>query len=394
MRVLHVTPTYVPAWRYGGPIRSVHGLCSALARGGAEVDVFTTSVDGPMDMDVPSDSPVEIDGVKVWYFRANLLRRLYMSAGMARALRVRVPAFDLVHLHSVFLWPTWFAARQARRAGVPYVLSPRGMLVKELVQRKSTLAKKTWIALIERRNAERAAAVHATSVAEADELARFGMKLNEVFVVPNGVGDEVRNAGEMPPEVRAVFEDPAPVLLYLGRINWKKGLDRLIRALAQVPGARLLIVGNDEEGHTEPLARCAREAGVRQRVVFAGPMDGAAKTELYRRAHLFVLPSYSENFGIVVLEAMAQGCPVIVTRGVGAAAVVEDANAGLVVAQSTEAIACAIAELLADPARRAAMGRAGRERVLADYTWDRVAAQMLERYRRIVERRQAPAIAA
>src|SRR5262245_7971861 len=136
MRILHIVPTYLPATRYGGPIYSVHALCKHLAAAGHRVEVFTTSVDGPHDSDVPHDRPVVLDGVYVHYFRSRHLRRLYYSSDLQRALTVQARGFDVVHLHSVFLWPTWAGARAARNAGVAYVLSPRGMLVQELIDRR------------------------------------------------------------------------------------------------------------------------------------------------------------------------------------------------------------------------------------------------------------------
>ena len=99
MKVLHVVPTYLPALRYGGPIHSVHGLCKALAARGHEVEVFTTNVDGPVDTDVPLGVPVDLDGVKVWYFPVPALRRLYWSPAMGEALQRRVKEFDVVHTH-------------------------------------------------------------------------------------------------------------------------------------------------------------------------------------------------------------------------------------------------------------------------------------------------------
>src|SRR5439155_8383998 len=144
MRLLHVVPTYLPATRYGGPIFAVHGLCRALARRGHEVHVFTTNVDGDGVSDVPLDRPVNLDGVHVHYFGASL-RRIYFSPGMRRMLEKRVRDFDVVHAHSVFLWPTAAAARAAHARGVPYVISPRGMLVNELIERKSRFAKRAWI---------------------------------------------------------------------------------------------------------------------------------------------------------------------------------------------------------------------------------------------------------
>src|SRR5262245_18016667 len=120
LKLLHVVASYLPASRYGGTIVSVHGLCRALAARGHDVHVFTTSVDGPGDSPVPHGEPVDVEGVKVWYFQSNSLRRLYYAPALADALRQSVSEFAIVHTHAIYLWPLWTAAREARRAGVPY----------------------------------------------------------------------------------------------------------------------------------------------------------------------------------------------------------------------------------------------------------------------------------
>src|SRR5262245_6236583 len=137
MRILHVVPSYHPAVRYGGPVRSVHGLARALVTRGHEVHVYTTNVDGPSNADVPLRVSVDLDGVSVWYFPTTMGRRLYRSLDMDRALGMNMARFDIVHIHSVFLWPTTAAARTARACRVPYILAPRGMLVSDLIRRKS-----------------------------------------------------------------------------------------------------------------------------------------------------------------------------------------------------------------------------------------------------------------
>jgi len=174
MRILHVVPSYLPAMRYGGPIFAVHGLCRALASRGHEVQVFTTNIDGPGISPTPIGTSVDLDGIKIRYFFCPLVRRL------GRALHHSIGELDVVHLHSVFLWPTWAAARAARNAGVPYVLSPRGMLVKDLIARRSRFAKSAWIHLIERSNVERAAALHLTSPLEGAELETFRLAASTV----------------------------------------------------------------------------------------------------------------------------------------------------------------------------------------------------------------------
>src|SRR5262249_43296182 len=187
MKILHVVPTYFPAVRYGGPIYSVHALCRSLAAAGHRVHVFTTSVDGRRDSNVPHGRPVNLDGVQVCYFRSRWLRRLYYSADLKNQLESIAGDFDIVHLHSVFLYPTWMGARAAMKASVPYVLSPRGMLVHDLITRRSTLTKRTWIHLIERGNLERAARIHLTSEEERRALTDLGLALAPTTMIPNGV---------------------------------------------------------------------------------------------------------------------------------------------------------------------------------------------------------------
>src|SRR5215472_592570 len=231
MRLLHVVPTYLPARRYGGPIVAVHGLCRALAVRGHEVEVYTTSIDGPHDSPVPHDQAVVLDGVTVRYFASPCLRRLSYAPALARALRDAMPDFDVAHLHSVFLWPTWRAARIAGAAKVPYVISPRGMLVKRLIASRSRWVKSAWIALIERSNLERAAAIHATSEVERRELEQFGWNLPRTFVAPNAVEeiDETARNGKPSPDIAALGREQS-LVLFFGRLARVKGLDRLLRA--------------------------------------------------------------------------------------------------------------------------------------------------------------------
>jgi glycosyltransferase involved in cell wall biosynthesis len=381
VRILHVVPTYLPAWRHGGPIYAVHGLARALAARGHEVTVFTTDVHGAGRLDVPLGTPVEMDGVTVWYFPVTAPRRLYRSPAMGAALARRLAATDLVHLHSVFLWPTAAAARAARRAGVPYLLAPRGMLVGDLLHRRGWLRKRLWIELAERRNLKRAAGLHVTSALEGEEAARLGLRLPAVHVVPNGVEPAPAPGSDaaLSPAVRAALARP-PLLLYLGRVSWKKGLDRLIPALAQVPEATLAVAGNDEEGYRAPLERLARETGVAERVLFLGPVHGADKAALLAGAEALVLPSYSENFGNAVLEAMAAGCPVVVTPEVGLAGVVRETGAGLVAAGDPISLGSALRELLNDPERRAEMGRRGAAAATRRFGWATIAERMEEVY--------------
>ncbi len=374
MRILHVVPTYLPATRYGGPIYAVHGLCRALAARGHDVHVYTTNVDGAGVSPVALGATVDVEGVKVRYFPTALGRRLYRSPPMGAALADAMASFDVLHLHSVFLWPTSAAARLARAQGVPYFLAPRGMLVADLIRRRSRLPKSAWIELFERRNIAGAAALHFTSDRERRDMEALGLAAQAAIVVPNGV--------DMPPQSAPTAGAGRPFVLALGRINWKKGLDRLIAALAHAPGVDLVVAGDDEGDTTAQLRGVARAHGVAERVTFAGPAHGAGKWALMRACAALALPSYSENFGNVVLEAMACARPTIVTPEVGLADVVAQSGAGLVVAGDPQPLGEAIATLMADAALRARMGEAGRKVARERFSWAAVAADMEGHYAR------------
>lgn len=387
MKLLHVVASYLPAVRYGGTIVSVHGLCRALAGRGHEVHVYTTSVNGDGDSPVPHESPINIDGVQVWYFRSPRFRRVYWAPGMRRKLREHVGTFDLVHTHAIYLWPLWAAARCAADAGVPYIVSPRGMLEKDLIEQKSSLWKAGLIAFIEKHTLEHAAAVHATSEREAAQAAAFGFNLPLVRTIPNGIAVDHGPASTVSAATRTILER-GPFILYLGRVNWKKGLDRLLTALPQTSGARLVIAGNDEENYRDVLQGIASNAGVADRVTFAGPVHGADKSALLAGAQLLVLPSYSENFGNVVLEAMAAGCAVVVTPEVGIAPAVRQSGAGVVVDGDPETLALGISQLLSNPTQRAEMGARGKAVAKTQYSWAAVAAEMEALYETVAERRR------
>jgi glycosyltransferase involved in cell wall biosynthesis len=393
MRLLHVVPTYIPATRYGGPIYSVHGLCTALVQAGHEVHVFTTNVDGSGNSDVPLSGPVDRDGVQVHYFPSSTLRRLYWSPSMRQALRTDIERFDLVHLHSVFLWPTSMAARVAAAAGVPYVVSPRGMLVPDLIAARSRRVKTAWLALIESRTLADAAVVHFTSDNEKSAAQRLALPLPSPVVVPNGTElPDPQHLSAAPSSIAALTREP--YALFLGRIVPKKGLGLLSDAVAGTP-MRVLAFGPDDDGYGPKIA--AQIAAARSPVQLHAAVDGVAKTALLARARVLVLPSSQESFGNVVVEAMAAGCPVVTTSGVGASPIVRDAGAGVVCANQSDALREGLARLWDDEALRIRMGAAGRAYVETHLTWPRVAEQMLALYDtamrvpRAGRRAQAPA---
>ena len=377
MKILQIVPNYYPSVRYGGPIRSVHALSTALVGMGHEVHVFTSSMDGRTDLDVPEGTPVNLDGVLVRYFRVPFMRRLCWCPSMAAALKSEVSSFDVIHLHSVFLWPTWAAARVARSSGVPFLVSPRGMLGPDVIRRKSRFVKSAWIRLIERKTLRESAAVHITSELEGEEIRSLGLKLPKLCCVPNGVNSPANYSSL---QSGPFAQLPRPYALFLSRISWKKGLDRLIKSWKWVPDLTLIIAGNDEEDYLPQLKALAESEGVKDRLRFIGEVSDVHKWALYENAIMFILPSYSENFGNVVAEAMAVACPVIVTKEVGLASLVLETGAGVVADGEPALLAKAVNELRSDEVRRKCYGIAGQRTVNAKLSWGAAAVQLAEMY--------------
>jgi glycosyltransferase involved in cell wall biosynthesis len=255
------------------------------------------------------------------------------------------------------------------------------MLVKELIDRRNRLAKSTWIRLVERSTIEHAAALHLTSQLEAAEIERFGWLLPQLAVIPNAIDEPSECSGEIASDVREIANGQ-PLVLFFGRLTWKKGLDRLVHAFAGTRAGRLAIVGTDDEGLAAQLAKLVRDLCITERVrILPRTVVGPDKEHLFAQAALFVLPSYSENFGNTVLEAMRRGVPVVVTPEVGAAEIVRESGSGLIVKGETQTLGAAICQLTQDVSLARSMGEAGRRYAVSHYTWAQVAGRMENLYK-------------
>jgi glycosyltransferase involved in cell wall biosynthesis len=259
------------------------------------------------------------------------------------------------------------------------------MLGKDVIQRKSRFVKAVWIRLVERRTLRESAAVHVTSDLEAHEIRSLGLPLARLNCIPNGVSAPTNYS---PLQNGPFAQLPRPYALFLSRISWKKGLDRLIKSWKWVPDLTLVIAGNDEEQYLPQLEALAENEGVAARLRFIGAVSDEHKWALYESAAMFILPSYSENFGNVVAEAMSVGCPVVVTKEVGLASLVIEVGAGVVADGEPALLAMAVNELHKDEAKRKRLGAAGRQAVREKLSWDAVAAQLTATYRSVTPKQR------
>jgi glycosyltransferase involved in cell wall biosynthesis len=373
MRVINVVPAI--SNEASGPSYSVVRLCESLIEVGTEVTLAALDW-GPMDK-----TPV--------FLRTFPLgigpRRLGRSPAMSRWLDVeaRSGRAALLHNHSLWMMPNVYSGHTAHRFNLPYVVSPRGTLSAWAMQSGSKFKKLFW-PLIQRPALEAVTCFHATAASEYESIRRLGFR-QPVAIISNGI--------DIPPRQEKAVGGMR-TLLFLGRIHPTKGLDMLLPAWREVqarfPGWRLRIVGPDNGGYSKKMRALAAELSL-ERVEFCGPLYGDEKTDAYAQADCFVLPTYSENFGISVAEALAAGTPALVTKGAPWGGLVER-DAGWWIETGRDAlIGCLESALAASPETLAAMGQCGREWMALEYSWKAVGRQMGETYHWIVHGGRTPA---
>ena len=305
-----------------------------------------------------------------------------VSIGLGRWLRENVRAFDVVHAHALFSFAPVAAALIARQADVPYVLRPLGVLAHYGMTRHHPMLKRVSFALIERRLIESANAVHFTSLAEQREAEALGLKCRSVLI-PLGI-----DVAGMPKSTHVRDESGAFDLLFLSRIDPKKNIEGLLQALQLVRAKNLNvtlnIAGNGDARYVATLQSLARDLGIATHVKWLGYVEGDKKRDLLASASAFVLPSYSENFGLAVAEALAAGLPCVVSRGVALSAEIEKAGAGIVVGTTPEDIAAGLERLMGDRAGLSVKSAAARTLATNTFSIEMMGARLEALYRNIL----------
>lgn len=347
----------------GGILPIMQGHAVQLATAGVAVTAHGVE-DGQAALDAAGWGPVPraLSPPRVASFR--------YAPGLARTLHEARP--DIVHQHALWQYPSLVVSSWRRQTGRPVVISTQGMLEPWAV-RNAGLKKRIAGMLFERGNLRNAACIHC-SKSELDGVRAYGLK-NPVAVVPNGV--KLPNRSQPPPgDLRT--------LLFLGRIDAKKGIEELLRAWAllgpSADGWLLQVTGWGEPAYVVAMQDLANELGLDRRVAFTGPLFGDEKAEAFRSAAGFVLPSFSEGLPMAVLEAWSYALPVLMTRECnlpeGFAA-----GAALRVVSEPARLADTLGAFLGLPAgERRAMGDAGRRLVEERFTWDRITAEMHQVY--------------
>lgn len=388
MRVLHVLTSVAP--RYGGPSTSIWPMAAALNKlDGVHVEVAATDDDGPGQRLSPAQLP-EIGGRVRLFPRLNgFLKR---SPEMSSWLFAHARDYDVIETHGLWSWPTTAAAAAARRAGVPLVLRPCGMLSPYTWHRGRAKKRAYWW-LFERRTVRGAAAFHATSSEEASDIRACGANA-PVVNIPLGMEAAAFETSPRSDWLRAQCGPQAgdrPIVLFLSRLHPKKGVaDILVPAFASLKtDAFLAIAGGIDHStpaYADEIRGAIRHYALENRTTMLGEVSPADRWAAFDGASVFCLPSVNENFGIVVIEAMARRCRVVVSDGVAAGTHAIASGAGQVVPRTIEAFAEALDKEL-KAARNLSQGTGGGyDYVKSHLTWDGAAERLRSLYESVRRR--------
>ena len=364
----------------------VLGLSSALAAAGIEVTILTTDSNGDVGqapLDVPLGIPISQNGYEIRYFRCSPFRRYKFSIELLCWLYQNAQSYDLAHIHALFSPVSSCSAAIARSRQLPYILRPLGTLDPADLQKKRHL-KRLYAAALERSNLAGAAAVHFTSDQEAKTSERFNT-LTRDLVIPLGVSLSPSASHSIREKYR--IPDDRLILLFMSRIDPKKGLDLLLPALENLDRAFHFVLagGNPQDpSYEEKIRDRIHQSSLKDQTSIVGFVTGCEKTALLEAADLFVLPSYYENFGIAVAEAMSVGTPVVISDQVHIWQDIERSQSGWICTCDIESLTQTLKEAMHDRAKQLQRGENARTYAQKNYSWNAIAQQVITAYQQIL----------
>lgn len=379
MYILHITPSYKPAYIYGGPIISVSRLAESQQEVGAKVEVLTTTANGATELEIIANKKHLVDGVPVRYFFRWTKDHTHFSPGLLWHLFKTAKSYDVIHIHSWWNLVAMFSVGICWLRRVRPVLSPRGMLSAYTFEKDGS-RKKNWMHRLLGKWLLSKTILHGTAPAEVEEAKH---------IHPNWVNFVLPNIVDLPDEDINPFSRPLKGLLrvvFLSRIDPKKGLDIALKALAKltIPW-HLSIAGEADAGYQKDLDTLVDRLGIKQNIHWLGWLNGEGKYSALKEADLFILTSRNENFANVVLESLACGTPVLLSERVGLSHYISaNPELGWVCSLDTKEITAQI-EHIYQQQTSSGIDRASIHRqVLSDFDNKKIARQYLEAYQACV----------
>ena len=362
----------------GGPARSVTHLIEALLEQREELTIDLNTLE--------SSDPIITNFLNKTghiFFHGSIF------FGYSREIENHLKSnrVDLFHGHGLWQLPVHQMSKVARKKKVPYIITPRGML-EPWSLRQGKFKKKIALKLFQYKDLAKATCIHATAPMEVESIRALGFK-NPIALIPNGI-----NISEFPAKAPIKLKAPKKIL-FLSRIHIKKGIENLIDAWALIDenlrkSWKIEIVGNGDISYIASLKNriAAKNLGIQ--IEITKPVFGAEKIKLFREASLFVLPTFSENFGIVIAEALASYTPVITTKGTPWQEL-DSQNCGWWIDIGIEPLKEALLETLyKNESQLSEMGKNGRKLMEEKYSMESVAKQMMKLYEWILTKKNKP----
>ena len=378
-KVLHVIPSLDPL--AGGPVSAVEGMTTALAQAGAAVEVLTTFRGG-------EDTAI-IDRLKERGIRVTRIGPVRTPIGhhpqLKAATQEAISRNDLVHIHALWENVQHYSARAAQQLNKPYIITTHGMLDPWSL-RQSPIRKKIYLAWRLRHNLDHATALHFTADAERASV-QLPIKA-ATMVEPLGLDLSDFDPLPAPGKFRQqwAIPDTTKLLTFLGRIHPGKGVEYLVPALAKIKdtNAKLAIVGPDSENYQQTIMSQVESLGIKDRVIFTGPLSGQEKLGALLDADIFCLPSDHENFGIVVIEALACAVPVLISDQVKIYREIEQAQVGQICQTNVESVVSNLDTMLQADLPETYPPKKLRSFVHDHYDWSVIANKVLAHYQRLL----------
>ena len=380
LRILHVIPSM--AISDGGPSRALELMERSLSEAGVSVTTLTTDHDLIISGNSSHASFAEPRKASTRILVPVWSSWYKVAPGLVTYLVRNIKSFDVLHIHALFSFPSTVAAWMARTYRIPYVIRPLGTLSEYGIQNRRRLVKKLSLPWIEGPNLRAAAAVHFTSIVEMEQAHSLGLAFRGV-VIPLGVEiDDLRPSKDLYAGYPGIKN--RRVILFLSRLDPKKNIEALIDAFASRDELRrtsvLLVAGSGDPTYVSSLKARARLARLDDCIIWLGHLTGAHKSAAFAMADVFVLPSFSENFGIAAVEAMLAGLPCVLSPNVAVAREAAMAGAAMLAEPEPSAIAQAIVELLRQRGKKGPMGALARAHALASYSTAVAARRLIDLY--------------
>lgn len=375
MKVLHISPSFFPATIWGGTIFSTFSLCNALHNiEDIDLTVITTNTAGYDSSKNISLAEISQTQIPFSIKYCHRIAGLSISIELLKWLRKKIHWADVVHLTSVYSFPTIPSLLFARMLKKPVVWSPHGSLQRWKGTTKPFL-KTFWESICKAIVNPNACMMHVTSLQE---------KIESIRIFPKFAYSIIANGVEIPDDASTVPTRQSNLLriLYVGRIHPKKGIENLLLGLAKLTDINytLTVCGTGSVKYIERIKSLCTYCGIENKIHFAGYLEEHRKSEAFVNSDVCVVPSFTENFGMVIAEALAYGIPVICSKGTPWSEITKH-RCGIWTDNDPDSLANSIHEIISMD--MIAMGQRGRQWMMREFNWSKIAEDMFDLYKEV-----------